>query len=185
MWYSGREANMRKIGERLSDLLKKLSEAGYDWCFLDCHPGLYEVSLSLLKIFRKEKIFNSSLALFVTTTNQAHLLGLLREMNWLRIEHEANKQVIDPKHSMVVINRTDKSILWASIIHALKESWAYGGSVLVKTLEDAGFLLNHQIIQETPKLLDYADISSDGILPNIDGEKSFTELKKKINTGLS
>lgn len=95
---AGLEGMDGPIRDGLRRLLAALAEAGYERCILDCHPGLFEVSLSALQAPFVDA------RMLVSTTDASHFWGLFKELNWLRYRWGLETAL---GRSMLVVNRAD------------------------------------------------------------------------------
>lgn len=91
MGMDGSDLHIRK---RLTDIFMFLEKKkGIDFCLLDCHPGLVEISL----IVAEAEFVDAKL--LVSTTDITHVWGTIREAVWYSRDH------LKPEQVSLVINR--------------------------------------------------------------------------------
>ena len=86
--------------DALERLLAELARAEYERCVLDCHPGLFEVSLG---VFAAKYV---DARVLVSTTDVSHFWGTIQEVNWdLLAKSELLEHGI--RRTVLAINRAD------------------------------------------------------------------------------
>jgi cellulose biosynthesis protein BcsQ len=92
------EAHTGAVEPRMMEMLKEVEDAGFEYCLLDCHPGIFEISELLMQWLRSSRA--AWTPVFVTLLDRPHLVSTLEELSYL--QGGRRKRIGNP---VVVINR--------------------------------------------------------------------------------